>query len=201
MFYNEHMTQEQQDLFATAVTGTFMWNFKKGDDIVYNYDVIWALYEARSAVVSQHAKVKLNKPIVVLLTAITECILDDFTNRTRQFVHERIQNITERQVLDFKTKKRDKLEHYIQAAKKHNILGATNNDIYDNLDHMRKMRNRVHIQNTKNVLDNDEYAVFTDTNRQLAEQSFEVVIGAMMTRFYRWGSLRITPQDVPYPWR
>lgn len=195
------MTQEQEKAVATAITGTFMWSFKKGDNIVYNYDIVWELYKVRALVDDQSSKKKFNKPIIIILASIIECILDDFTNRTQQFVHEKMQNITEAQVRDFKTKKRDKFEHYIQAAKKHNIFDSEDGKIYEDLDFMRKMRNRFHIQNSNYSLDADEYKIFTDSNRRLTEKAFERVIHSMMTRFYRWGGSKTQPKDMLYPWK
>ena len=194
------MTHEQESSAIKAITNTFMWSFKKGDNIIYNYRIVWELYAAKRSLVSDKSESILNKPIIVILTAIIECILDDFVHRTKGATQEGVQNITNTQLDDFKTKKRDKLEQYIQAAKMHNIFNSVDDQVYKNLDAMRQMRNRVHIQNNKQVLEVDENIVYTEHRLKMSEKVFEFVINAMILRFYRWGTPNVTPDTMPYPW-
>ena len=193
------MNQEQKEKIEKAITGTFMWSFKKGDNIVYNFEIIWEQYNAKAQAVTWSAKSKFNKPIILLLISIIECILDDFVNRVDQHVNDRVPNITSSQITDFKTKKRDKLEHYIAAAKLHNLFDA-DDAFYDDLDYLRKARNRFHIQNTKHQLDENESSIFTNSNVNKAERVFETVLERMMTKFFRGASLEIQFSEVPLPW-
>ena len=178
-----------------------MWNFLKGDNLVENYDSVWTIYN-----VGRDENGNLNpdliKPVVILLMAIVECILDDFVHRLNGRTNDPIQNITQEQLDDFKTKRRDQLEAYIAAAKKHNLFCVlVDSNLYDNLDMLRKARNRIHIQNRKNLLQEREHNVFTQTTLHTAELCFEEVVKSMMERYYRWGSPNKTPEDMIYPWQ
>jgi len=175
-----------------------MWSFKKGDNIVYNFEVIWELYRAKNSAGVSHQG-KYIKPIVLLQVSIIECILDDFVNRVIGHVRDRVPNITPSQINDFKTKKRDKLEHYISAAKKHNLFD-TDNDFYDEMDLLRKARNRSHIQNTKYTEPANESSLFNTALLGKSEYVFEVVLERMMTKFFRGTVLSIQFADVPLPW-
>ncbi len=68
------MTSAQKDQLTEAITGTFMWSFKKGDNIVYNLEIAQELYRARA---TSADKSKYNKPLLITLVSVIECILDD----------------------------------------------------------------------------------------------------------------------------
>lgn len=190
------MTPAQRNQLAEAITGTFMWSFKKGDNIVYNLEIVWELYNAKA---TSADKRKYNKPILVTLISILECILDDFAYRIRGHVHDSIPNISRSDIEAFRTRKYDKLEHYIAAAKRFNLFGQPD-AFYDLLDELRKARNRVHIQNSKNQLAADEYNVFTDALLVKTQHAFEIVLSTMIVKFPR-GSRTVAPRSVPLPWR
>ena len=190
------MTQAQLEQLAEAITGTFMWSFKKGDNIVYNLEVVWELYNARS---QSSNKKKYNKPIIVTLVSVIECMLDDFAYRIRGHVNDTVPNISLADIATFRTKKYDKLEHYIAAAKRFNLFSRPDS-FYSQLDDLRKARNRVHIQNSANQLAADEYNVFTDALLTKTQQVFEIVLGTMIIKFPRHGKV-IALHSVPLPWR
>jgi hypothetical protein len=190
------MNSTQRDQLTEAITGTFMWSFKKGDNIIYNLEIVWELYEAKSRSTD---KQKYNKPIVVTLVSIIECILDDFAYRIRGHVNDTVPNISQADIATFRTKKYDKLEHYIAASKRFNLFNRSDN-FYGLMDELRKARNRVHIQNSTNQLAADEYNVFTDVLLTKTQRIFEVVLGTMIVKFPRHGRT-ITPGSVPLPWR
>ena len=190
------MTSAQRDQLAEAITGTFMWSFKKGDNIIYNLEVVWELYEAKARSVDKR---KYNKPITVILVSIIECILDDFTNRIRGHVNDTVPNISQSDIVMFRTKKYDKLEQYIAASKKLDLFNQPAS-FYDSMDVLRKARNRIHVQNSKNQLAADEFNVFTDALLAKAQQAVEVVLATMIVVFPRNGRT-IAPNSVPLPWR
>lgn len=192
------MNAEEYSKVTQAITGTFMWSFKKGDNIVYNFDIVWELYKARDAADASHKK-KYNKPIILLQVSIIECILDDFVNRIGQHVHDRVPNITPTQIKDFKTRKIDKLEPYIAASKKHNLFDA-NDRFYADMDLLRRARNRFHIQNANHLRPANESSLFTSELLHKSERVFEVVLERMMTKFFRGSALNIQFADVPLPW-
>lgn len=190
------MTPAQRDQLAEAITGTFMWSFKKGDNIVYNMEIVWELYNAKA---TSSDKRKYNKPILVTLVSIIECILDDFSHRIVGHVNDQVPNISQADIAKFSTRKYDKLEHYIAASKKFNLFSKPAS-FYDLLDELRKARNRVHIQNSKNQLAADEYNVFTDALLVKTQHAFEIVLSTMIVKFPR-GSKIVAPNSVPLPWR
>lgn len=190
------MTSAQRDQLTEAITGTFMWSYKKGDNIIYNLEVVWELYEAKARSVDKR---KYNKPITVILVSIVECILDDFTNRIRGHVNDTVPNISQSDIVMFRTKKYDKLEQYIAASKKLDLFNQPAS-FYDSMDVLRKARNRIHVQNSKNQLAADEFNVFTDALLAKAQQAVEVVLATMIVMFPRNGRT-IAPNSVPLPWR
>lgn len=190
------MTSAQRDQLTEAITGTFMWSYKKGDNIIYNLEVVWELYEAKARSVDKR---KYNKPITVILVSIIECILDDFTNRIRGHVNDTVPNISQSDIVMFRTKKYDKLEQYIAASKKLDLFNQPAS-FYDSMDELRKARNRIHVQNSKNQLAADEFNVFTDALLAKAQQAVEVVLATMIVVFPRNGRT-IAPNSVPLPWR
>lgn len=173
-----------------------MWSFKKGDNIIYNLEIAWELYEAKARSVDKR---KYNKPITVILVSIIECILDDFTNRIRGHVNDTVPNISQSDIVMFRTKKYDKLEQYIAASKKLDLFNQPAS-FYDSMDVLRKARNRIHVQNSKNQLAADEFNVFTDALLAKAQQAVEVVLATMIVVFPRNGRT-IAPNSVPLPWR
>jgi hypothetical protein len=192
------MNKEERELVESAITGTFMWSFKKGDNIVYNFEILWELYRARSA--AQAQKQYYNKPITLLIVAIMECIFDDFINRVGQHVYDKIPNLTSKEISLIRAKKLDKLDHYISIAKKYNLFDR-DTSFYDTLDFLRRVRNRFHIQNTLHQLDSDESKVFTASTRIEAEKAFEIILEIMMVKFPRKHSHSISFNDVPLPWK
>ncbi len=190
------MSPAQIDQLAEAITGTFMWSFKKGDNIIYNLEIVWELYEAKARSTDKR---KYIKPIIVTLVSIIECILDDFAYRIRGHVIDAVPNISQADIEEFRTRKYDKLEHYIAASKKFNLFNQPSN-FYDLMDELRKARNRVHIQNSRNQLATDEYNVFTEALLTKTQQVFEIVLATMITRFPR-NRRTVAPHSVPLPWR
>jgi hypothetical protein len=192
------MNKEERELVERAITDTFMWSLKKGDNIVYNFKILWELYKAKG--VEQSRKQYYNKPIILLIVAIIECIFDDFIKRVDQHVYDKIPNLTNKEISLIRAKKLDKLDHYISIAKKYNLFDR-DASFYDTLDLLRRTRNRFHIQNALNQLDADESKVFTSITRVKAEKAFEMVLETMMGKFPRKHSPSVSFSDVPLPWK
>lgn len=190
------MTSAQKDQLTEAITDTFMWNFKKGDNIVYNLEIAQELYRARA---TSADKSKYNKPLLITLVSIIECILDDFSHRIVGHVRDTVPNISQADINTFRTKKYDQLEHYIAAAKRFNLFDQPDS-FYDLLDELRKARNRVHIQNSRNQLHPDEHKVFTQPLLAKAEDALETVLNTMITKFPR-GTTAIDSPNVALPWK
>jgi len=191
------MNKEERELVESAITGTVMWSFKKGDNIVYNFEILWELYRARSA--AQAQKQYYDKPITLLIVAIIECIFDDFINRVGQHVYDKIPNLTSKEISLIRARKLDKLEHYISIAKKYNLFDK-DASFYKTLDFLRRVRNRFHIQNSLHQLDANESKVFTVSTRVEAEKAFEIILETMMVKFPRKRSPS-SFKDAPLPWK
>lgn len=193
-----------KDKRSILITATFIWEFKKGDNIVYNFDILEELYRGRS--LSKNPDLFI-KPIVITIASIVECILDDFVNRIQQRVSDPLPNITPAVIADFKYKKKgqtleikklEKFNHYIDIARKHNIFNRPG-AFYKILDLLREVRNRVHIQNKSNSLEKDEVNVYTKKTLEFAERVLEIIIIEMMVKYPR-SVPEISPAEFPFPW-
>ncbi len=191
------MTSSERDLISKAIF-TFIWSFKKGDNILYNMEILWTLYDAKNDSPPLR-KMHFNKPIMLVIVAIIECFLDDFVDRIQEHVSDKLPNVTKTEVAEFRKKKLEKFEHYIATARKYNFFEQPKN-FYTALEFLRDVRNRLHIQNTKNKLDKDEHKIFNDLNLHVAEKVFDVIFKTMMEKFPR-GVSQTTFDVTPAPWR
>ena len=137
---------------------TFVWNFKHGDNIMYNFKILQTLYKARETAENERL---LNKPITIQIVSIVEAILIDFLTRIDQATNH-LPGGVDRETLDEikadieKDKKPHKMEdefgeriymrrkmyHFNQIVKilrKYEILGAENDDIYGLLSNFADM--------------------------------------------------------------
>jgi len=196
------LKEKGRGILVEKITGTFIWTFKKGDNIIYNFDILWALYEAKKHYTGD--KSLYNKPITIILISIIECILDDFVRRIQNRGSDPLPNITPEVIEDFKYKKKGekaevkklkKFSHYIGIVEKHCIFG-NNAGFYKVLNFLRDVRNKVHIQDSGE----DENRFFTDKNLILSEKVLERIIKFMIVIYPRWDK-KTDDKDVPYPWR
>lgn len=201
------MTKADRDIAIEMITNSFMWSFKKGDNIIYNLNVLWVLYRAQKT--AKDGAGFFVKPMIVTITAITECILEDFVTRIFDRNIDPLPNITPKVVSEIKYKGKDKnieirklseFNHYIAQIKKHDLFGKSNK-FYDALDLLRQVRNRVHIQNNKALLEPDEVDVYTEKRLLLAEKVLEVLIKEMIIKFPRNKPTKRDISEFPFPWK
>lgn len=175
-----------------------MGNFKLGDNINYNLSILSILYTARnSALLYQRGHYR--KPIILLNISILEAILYDFHLRAKTFTREGIQNVTENILEYIRSKKIDELEKYIASARKHDLFDLSDTNFYDCLDQLRRLRNRVHIQNTKSDFETDDAAAFNDVRLVLSEQALEQVMRTMAEKYRRILDKKFV-RDFVLPW-
>lgn len=62
-------------------TNNFFWDYKRMDNVNYNFDVLEKLYEAKKTLSNTRL---MNKPIIVQIVSIIECCLYDFLTRIKQ---------------------------------------------------------------------------------------------------------------------
>src|SRR5713101_1496519 len=117
----------------------FVGDFKVGDNIVFNADLLCKLTEANEGSV-------FNKLIVVQLGSIVEAALAQIIYRAQNHTREGVPNISEADRSEIEGKKIDKFNSVIDVLKKYKVLDALGGDIYDELHKLRKYRNKVHIQ-------------------------------------------------------
>lgn len=168
---------------------TFVWSFKHGDNIMYNFAVLQALYIAQGNASPNRI---LNKPITILLVSIIEAILIDLLSRIDQATNHLPANV-DRDTLnnlkqEIESKKRPekiedefgeriylrrKLYHFndiIELLRKYELFGKNDNPIYDALTRFGYLRNRVHIENYHQNFEDREDRVFTQQRLTELEQ-------------------------------
>lgn len=176
---------------------TFVWNFNHGDNILYNFTVLQALYNAQGQ--SKTSGI-FNKPITILLVSIIEAVLIDFLTRIDQATSHLPANVDRAALaklkLEIESKKRPKriedkfgeriflrrkLYHFNELVglfKKYKLFGGEDDAIYDSLTRFGHLRNRVHIENYHRNFEDREHKVFT--HARLSE--LETVLGELWTK-------------------
>ncbi len=181
------------------VSSHFIGNFKLGDNINHNLRILRLLYRYFEAGEPTEQQL-LRKPIILTLVSITEAILHDFHFRIRNFTIEGVRNLSE-EVLDYVRGKRlDELEKYISSARKHNFFDLAYMNFYDVLDELRKLRNRIHIQNSKNHFEPNETDAFNELRKIQAEKVLEIVMKTMAKKYSRGDNLHCV-EDFELPWK
>ncbi len=181
-----------------VVQGNFFCRFKTGDNIIYNLSVLEKLYNCSSHM--RQGKELTVKPIVIIIASIIEAILHDFHLRIRANVHEGISGLVDEVLIYVRNKEIDKFEKYIKSAKKHNFFKLTDMSFYDDLDDLRKIRNRVHIQNLSRDLPENEFELFDLTVKEKAEKILEKVVKTTSTEYARPDNLANQVGELNFPW-
>lgn len=180
-----------------TINSSFIGNFKLGDNICFNLKVLKTLYEYRAAGNTEQ-KSHLRKPIILLNVSIIEAVLYDFHARVKTFTREGVANLSATVIAYIQGKQIDELQRYIASAKKHDFFDQKDKKFYDKLDELRKMRNRVHIQNTKGQLEPDDEAAFSSARLTLSERALELVMRTMARKYPRPQHNFV--QDFELPW-
>jgi len=179
-------------------TDQFFWDFKRMDNVNYNFRIAELLYDAKK---KESDNPLFIKPITIILISIIECMLYDFIMRVQTHSADTIPNLGQDIIDDIKKKEIDQFEVIIAQVKKQNLLRASStSSVYSDLDLLRKIRNRVHIQNTRQDLSEEDYDVFTSKNLQLAERMIERVCEVLCNVYPRWGRQPLLMVDFPRPW-
>ena len=179
-----------------TINSNFIGDFKLGDNIAYNLDVIEVLYGRYHEADAEERRL-LCKPITVLLVTIIEAVLHDFHFRIVVMTREGVRGVAEAVAEYVRGKKIDKLAHYIDSAKKHDFLRATDKQFYADLDTLRRLRNRLHIQNYKDDFERDDRDAFSDARKTLAERSLERTMRVMAEHYHRQQDY---VRDFELPW-
>jgi hypothetical protein len=175
----------------------FIWTFKVGDNILYNFELLQVLYNAK---LDSNNSV-FNKPITITIVSIIEAILIDFIRRIGEATDHKPPNIPKDELKKMKSKiikdrvkvgaiyKRKKyyFREIINLFQEYEIFGEKDDDFYNLLSEYGFMRNRVHIENYYENHEKDEENVFTNERLERLE-----------TILYQLWNKMIS--DYPRPW-
>jgi hypothetical protein len=179
-------------------TYIFFWDFKRMDNVNYNFTIVEMLFNLKKESTEGHL---LNKTIIIILASIIECIIYDFIRRVNEYRQELIPGIDEEFVDDTRNKICDQFEPLIAHIKKHDLLGSSEEDnVYQDLDFIRRLRNRIHIQNRQHQLDKDEPKIWTNENVLLTSNQLEKICGVLCNSYPRPGRDLISMVNFPRPW-
>src|SRR5262245_2926658 len=180
-----------------TINSSFIGNFKLGDNICFNLKILKTLYEYRAAANAQK-RLHLRKPIILLNVSVIEAVLHDFHGRVRTHTLEGVANLSDAVIAIIRGKKIDELEKYIASAKRHDFFDQSDTSFYETLDDLRKLRNRVHIQNTKHHFEPDDPVAFSEGRLVLSERVLELVMRTMAKKFARPNHNFV--EDFTLPW-
>lgn len=173
----------------------FIGDFKLGDNVVFNLSILKSLYKYR--VEGNPAQKRyLQKPITLLNISIIEALLYDFHFRIKSFTREGV-GLPQKMIDAIRGKQIVEFEKYIASARKNDFFDLKDTVFYDKLDELRKLRNRVHIQNTKNHFEKDDSQAFSEARMLLSEQALEQVIKTLAEKHPR-NSEYVQKFDLPW---
>jgi hypothetical protein len=170
---------------TVTLESKFIGDFKIGDNINHNLDILALLYD-RYDKGDDTQKRLLCKPITLLLVSIIDAVLYDLHWKINTFTKEGVKSILKSSIEYIRTlKTMDALEKFIASAKKHSLLAPGDNVLYVDLDALRRLRNRIHIQNTKKDFEPNEVDAFSPSRKVLAEKAVEKTLRAMAEKYAR----------------
>ncbi len=115
----------------------FVGSFKVGDNMIYNANILCEL-------VRQNEAGLFYKPIILQSGAIIETALQQIIFRAQKFNREGVPNIAEADRKEIENKKIERFAAIISVMKKYKILDALGPDLYEELEELRKIRNKIH---------------------------------------------------------
>ena len=177
------------------IKANFFGDFKIGDNINYNLEVLNILYEAYSRLSDGY---KLIKPIVIFNTAIIEAILYDFIEnriRNKSYGDPIFLEITPQ----LPNKKADKFKYLIEKSQDYDFFLMEDKAFYNDMDFLRKMRNRIHIQNGRFEEPRKEQEIYHEGLKILSEKILEKVIKTMTFHYEREKKYNYV-KDFELPW-
>lgn len=174
-----------------------MGSFKLGDNIVFNLAILKKLYAISE--IDTQAKFYFRKLQIITIVSIIEAVLYDFHLRARTYTFEGVQNLTQGVLDTIRSKQIDKFEKLIASCKKHKIFDSYGEQFYSDLDNLRKLRNRVHIQNEKNDFEPDDSSAFLQSRLLNAEECLEKVCRLMLLNHPRSTNYEAV-NEFEFPW-
>lgn len=168
----------------TVIESTFVGDFKLGDNVVFNLSIMKTLRAYREAANGAPRRY-LQKPLIVLNVSIIEALLYDFHVRAKWFTSEGVAGLPDKVLNYIRNKQIDKLESLIASSRKHDLFDQAGSSFYDDLDELRRIRNRVHLQNEKRDLEDDDLHAFSEARLTLSERALEYVMKTLQDKHPR----------------
>lgn len=178
-----------------TVSAVFIATFKIGDNIHFNLKTLRLLYDACEE--DWTRKPFLMKPIIITIVSIAEAMLCDFIGRIQS--REWVSTLPRDTVKAIREKKYGDLSTLIAGAKKFDLFEASD-PFYERLDDLRKLRNRVHIQNEKDHFERDEVQAFNEDRLLMAERALEFIAKTLSNSHPRGESTRGFLRPFEFPW-
>ena len=185
----------------TIIQNTFIGKFKIGDNIHYNLKILKALYSSRIALLEDQ-KHYLEKPITVILVSICEALIYDFIDRSKYFVREGVNGLTDVSLQRLRNSNTWSFEKKIKLFKELNLLKTTDITTYTYLENLANLRNRIHIQNEHGNFEADELDAFTVARRVEAEKMVELLMKKLSVHYPRPAYIITSKhvEDFELPW-
>jgi len=135
----------------------FIGQFKVGDNLRYNCDLLCAL-------AASNVDNSFNKMIVLQTGSIIEAALIEIIFRAQNYNVEGVPNIAAGDRQKIEELKIDKFAVAIDVLRKYGVLNGVRENVYDDLHRLRKYRNKVHIQDDVKIegAPRDEEDLFTN---------------------------------------
>lgn len=182
-----------------TVNAGFIGDFKLGDNINHNLSILAYLYQRQDDQLDTDSWL-LRKPIIIIIGSICEAILYDLHLRMKTYTVEGVRGVASSVLSYVRGKKIDKFELYISSAKKHSLLGSQAESIYNDLEELRKLRNRVHIQNEKNHFEPNDSQAYSSDRQVSAERALEKLTKVISTNHPRPAHASCHVSDFQFPW-
>jgi hypothetical protein len=177
-----------------TITCNFIGDFKVGDNILLNGEALCRLS-------ATNEKAVFNKLMVVQAGSIVEAALDQIIYRAQNYTKEGVPNIPEEDLKKIRETEIDRFNNIIQAMKTHKLLDGLGKEIYDELDRLRMLRNRIHIQfdDKPKDLDRNDYKAFTEKTVTWSLELCIRVLKHLAERFPRPEAIGVFAHKVSIP--
>lgn len=181
--HQNHHTICQDKKMTIEIPSSFIGDFKVGDNIAYNADILCSLCE-------KNENGSFNKLIVLQVGSILEASMGQIIYRAQNFNREGVPNIAQEDRQEIEGKKIDKLNSIIDVFRKYGLISELGLGIYDDLHQIRKYRNKIHIQDSNPAVPDDEERAFTDETCDWSLDICIKVIALLNEKFCRPAHLK-----------
>jgi len=178
----------------------FFWDFKRRDNVVYNFSIIETLIS--DAIDNPESSNFYYKPVFITIMAIIECIIYDLLVRIQEHTKEKV-HLNENDIKNIKNiDLPSKLKCYNDICKKYKLLSLKSINIHQSIEELIEIRNRIHIQNAKSIKPLDERDVWTPENIKKAGSILQNLVLFLSKKYPRPDHIHSSPDlDLfPTPW-